>query len=86
MFAELGFLWFIIVGLIAGWIGGKLIKGRGFGFIGNIVVGVVGALIGGWLFESLEIRIGGFFMSVVAATVGAVILLYIVRLIARDDQ
>ncbi len=53
-------LYFILIGALAGWIGGKLMRGEGFGLIGNIVVGIVGAVIGGWIFDSLNISSSGF--------------------------
>jgi len=80
----MGFIWFIIVGLVAGWLAGLLVKGGGFGVIGDIVVGVLGALLGGFLFSSLGASMGGgLFGSIVVATIGAVILIFILRLIKR---
>lgn len=77
-------LWFIIVGVIAGWLAGKLVKGGGFGLVGDLVVGIVGALVGGFLFSTLGISAGGGLIgSIVVATIGAVVLLYVVRLIKR---
>ena len=52
------FIWFILIGLAAGWLAGQLMKGGGFGVIGDIIVGVIGALIGGFLFRSLGVSIG----------------------------
>jgi uncharacterized membrane protein YeaQ/YmgE (transglycosylase-associated protein family) len=77
-------LWFLIVGLIAGWLAGLLVKGGGFGLIGDLVVGVIGAFVGGFLFSSLGVSAGGGLIgSIVVATIGAVVLLFIVRLIKR---
>ena len=79
-----GIIVWLIIGAIAGWLAGKLVKGGGFGFIGDIVVGIVGAVIGGWLASVLGIGIGsGFIASVITAVIGAVILLLIVRAIKR---
>jgi uncharacterized membrane protein YeaQ/YmgE (transglycosylase-associated protein family) len=79
-----GIIVWLIIGALAGWIAGKLVKGGGFGLIGNIVVGIVGAVVGGWLAGVLGISIGsGFIASVVTAIVGAVILLAIVSAIKR---
>jgi uncharacterized membrane protein YeaQ/YmgE (transglycosylase-associated protein family) len=61
------FLWFILIGLTAGWLAGQLMKGGGFGVVGDIVVGVIGALLGGFLF----------------AVIGAVVLLFLLRLIKK---
>lgn len=73
---------FLIVGLIAGWLGGKLVRGGGFGLIGNIVVGIVGAVIAGWLFPFLGVSLGtGFVAAVIHSTIGAVILLFVLRLV-----
>ena len=77
-------LWFLIVGLIAGWLAGLLVKGGGFGLIGDLVVGVIGAFLGGFLFSTLGVSAGGGLIgSIIVATIGAVVLLFIVRLIKR---
>jgi len=74
----------LIVGAIAGWLAGLIVKGYGFGLIGNIVVGIVGALIAGWLLPRLGIAIGGGFVAaIINAVIGAVILLVIIGLIRR---
>jgi uncharacterized membrane protein YeaQ/YmgE (transglycosylase-associated protein family) len=75
---------FLIVGAIAGWLAGLLVKGYGFGLLGNIVVGVVGAFIAGWLFPTLGISLGtGIVAAIIHAVIGAVILLVLIRLIKR---
>lgn len=80
----MSFLWFLIVGLIAGWLAGVLVKGGGFGLVGDLVVGVIGAFLGGWLFSTLGVAAGGGLLgSIVVATIGAVVLLFLVRLIKR---
>jgi uncharacterized membrane protein YeaQ/YmgE (transglycosylase-associated protein family) len=77
--------WFLIVGVIAGWLAGKLVKGGGFGLIGNLAVGVVGALIGGFLFSTLGVSAGGGLLgSILVATIGAVVLLFLVNFIKRQ--
>jgi uncharacterized membrane protein YeaQ/YmgE (transglycosylase-associated protein family) len=74
----------LIVGAIAGWLAGLIVKGYGFGLIGNIVVGVIGAFIGGWLFPSLGLwDLPGIVGVIVSAVLGAVILLIIIGLIRR---
>ena len=74
----------LIVGAIAGWLAGMVVKGGGFGLIGDIVVGIIGAVIAGWLLPRLGIVIGsGFVAAVIDAFIGAVILLVIVKLIKR---
>lgn len=75
---------FIIIGAVAGWLAGLLVKGYGFGLIGNIVVGIVGAFIAGWLFPALGLSLGGgIIAAIIHATIGAVILLVLIRLIKR---
>jgi uncharacterized membrane protein YeaQ/YmgE (transglycosylase-associated protein family) len=74
----------LIVGAIAGWLAGMVVKGGGFGLIGDIIVGIVGALIAGWLLPQLGIVIGGGLIgAIIDAFIGAVILLIIIRLIKR---
>jgi uncharacterized membrane protein YeaQ/YmgE (transglycosylase-associated protein family) len=80
----MNFVWFLLVGLVAGWLAGVLVKGGGFGVVGDIVVGIVGALIGGWIFSALGATGGGGLLgSIIVATVGAVVLLVVVRYIKR---
>ena len=77
-------LWFLIIGLIAGWLAGVLVKGGGFGVIGDIVVGVIGAVLGGWLFGVFGASAGGGLLgALIVATIGAVVLLLIVRVLKR---
>lgn len=78
-------LWFLLVGVIAGWLAGVLVKGGGFGLIGDLVVGIIGALVGGLLFGGLGSFVGGGVLgSVVVATLGAVLLLLVLRVIKRS--
>ncbi len=78
-------LWFILIGLAAGWLAGKLMKGKGFGLIGDIVVGVIGALLGGFLFRELGVSTGGGLIgSLVVATIGALVLLFLLRLFKKS--
>ena len=75
------FLWFILIGLAAGWLAGQLVKGGGFGLVGDIVVGVIGALLGGFLFNAFGVSTGGGLLgSLIVATIGAVVLLFGIRL------
>jgi uncharacterized membrane protein YeaQ/YmgE (transglycosylase-associated protein family) len=76
-------LWFLLIGLAAGWLAGMIVKGGGFGLVGDLIVGVVGALLGGFLFGLLGFTSAGLLGSLITATVGAVILLAILRLIKR---
>jgi uncharacterized membrane protein YeaQ/YmgE (transglycosylase-associated protein family) len=76
----------IFVGLIAGWLAGKVSRGRGFGCIANVILGLVGAVLGGWIFMRLDILRSGFIYSLAAATLGAVILVAIARLFASGRE
>jgi uncharacterized membrane protein YeaQ/YmgE (transglycosylase-associated protein family) len=83
MTVETLLIW-LVVGAIAGWAAGQVVRGGGFGLIGDIVVGIVGAFIAGWLLPRLGVAIGsGIIAAIIDAFIGAVILLLIVRLIRR---
>jgi len=75
----------ILIGLIAGWLTGKITRGKGFGCLADIVLGLVGALLGGWIFTKLGIFGGGFIYSLAAATVGAVVLVSVARMFGGRD-
>jgi uncharacterized membrane protein YeaQ/YmgE (transglycosylase-associated protein family) len=76
-------LW-LLVGAAAGWMAGVIVKGRGIGVIPSIVVGIIGSFIGGWLFNHFNISTGGgLFGAIIGAAIGAVILLFAIRLIRR---
>jgi uncharacterized membrane protein YeaQ/YmgE (transglycosylase-associated protein family) len=80
-------LWWIIVGLIAGWATGKIMRGKGYGTIVDIVVGIVGAVIGGWIMSSFGARpSGGMLYTILVAIVGAVILTALLRLITGGGR
>jgi uncharacterized membrane protein YeaQ/YmgE (transglycosylase-associated protein family) len=74
----------LIVGAVAGFLAGLVVKGGGFGLLGDIVVGIIGAFFGGWLLPKLGIHLGVGIVSIIAsATIGAVILLLVLRLVRR---
>ena len=81
----MNFLGFLLIGLLAGGIAGRIAEGHGFGCIGNIVVGIIGALLGGWLFTLLNIpQPGGAFIgSLITSTVGAIVFLVVLRLLKK---
>ncbi len=79
----MGFIWFILIGILAGFVAGTLMRGGGFGIIVNLVVGIIGAVLGGWVFDLLGIHTTGIIGSLVTATVGAIILLWIISLFQR---
>jgi uncharacterized membrane protein YeaQ/YmgE (transglycosylase-associated protein family) len=75
---------FLIVGAVAGWLAGVIVKGHGFGLVGNIIVGIIGAFLAGWLLPMLGIAIGGGIVAaIINALIGAVILLVIIGFIKR---
>ncbi|WP_417316658.1 GlsB/YeaQ/YmgE family stress response membrane protein [Emcibacter sp.] len=79
-------LWMLIIGALAGFLAGKIMKGGGFGLIGNLVVGIIGAVIGGWLFGQLGISMNNNLIGeLVTAVIGAVVLLFIVGLFKKGQ-
>ena len=78
-----GLLVFLAIGAVAGWLSGTLMKGRGFGLFGNIIVGIIGAVIGGFIFGLLGISMGGLVGSIVTATAGAALLIFVVSIIKK---
>jgi len=76
-------IWFLIIGIVAGWLAGKIMRGGGFGLIGDLVVGVIGAVLGGFLFGMLGLSANGLIGSLVTATVGAIVLLFLIHLVKR---
>lgn len=83
MSVETLIIW-LIVGAVAGWLAGLVVRGGGFGLVGNIIVGIIGAFLGGWLFGVGGIAIGaGIVNTIFTAFIGAVVLLLLVRLIKR---
>jgi len=80
-----GVLVAIVIGAIAGWLAGQIMQGSGYGLIGDIIIGIVGGFIGSWLWGVLHLPlIGGFWISaIITATVGAIVLIFLVRLVRR---
>jgi uncharacterized membrane protein YeaQ/YmgE (transglycosylase-associated protein family) len=76
-------LYFLLIGLAAGWLAGKVMKGSGYGLIGDLIIGVVGAFLGGWIFGLLHIAAGGLLGLLVTAFVGAVVLVWLLRMLKR---
>jgi uncharacterized membrane protein YeaQ/YmgE (transglycosylase-associated protein family) len=75
---------FLIVGAVAGWLAGVIVKGHGFGLVGNIVVGIIGAFLAGWLLPMVGLAIGGGIVAaIINALIGAVILLFLIGLFKR---
>jgi uncharacterized membrane protein YeaQ/YmgE (transglycosylase-associated protein family) len=84
MTIETILIW-LVVGAIAGWLAGLVVKGGGFGLIGDIIVGILGAFVGGWLFGTLGIGLPGppIVATIISATVGAIVMLLIVKVLKR---
>lgn len=76
-------LYWILIGLVAGWLAGLILKGSGFGLIGNLIVGVIGALLGGFVFGLLGLQASSMLGSLITATAGALLLIYLLRLVKR---
>lgn len=76
-------LWYILIGLAAGWLGSLIVKGNGSGLILNLVIGVIGSLLGGWLLSLIGLVGNGMLWTLLSATVGAIVLLLIVSLFTR---
>jgi uncharacterized membrane protein YeaQ/YmgE (transglycosylase-associated protein family) len=76
-------LWVVLIGIVAGWLAGQIAKGQGFGLLGNLIVGVIGSLLGNFLFGLIGLAAYGPIARLVTAVVGALILLYLVRLVPK---
>ena len=77
----------LLIGLAAGWLAGQIVQGTGFGLVGDIVIGILGAFVASWLFPTLGIRLGGGYLgAIIAAAIGAILLLVVVRLIKRGGR
>ncbi|MGH9711120.1 MAG: GlsB/YeaQ/YmgE family stress response membrane protein [Candidatus Acidiferrales bacterium] len=76
-------LWVIVIGILAGWIAGKIMRGSGFGLLGDLVVGVIGSLLGSFIFGLLGLGAYGLIGRLVVAIIGAVILLWLIRLVKK---
>jgi uncharacterized membrane protein YeaQ/YmgE (transglycosylase-associated protein family) len=79
----MNWIWFIIIGLVAGFLAGAVVKGHGFGLLGNLIVGVIGAMLGGFLFGLLGIAATNLIGELISAFVGAVVLLMLIGFIKR---
>jgi uncharacterized membrane protein YeaQ/YmgE (transglycosylase-associated protein family) len=78
-----GILWWIIVGLIAGWLAGRVMKGGGYGVLADIVLGILGGILGGWIFGKMAMGATSTIGSIIVAFIGAVILVGLTRLVKR---
>jgi len=78
-----GIIWWLVIGLVAGWLTGKIMGGGGYGAIGDIVLGIVGAFVGGYLLHFIGITGGGMIAEILVATFGACVLVWLVRTIKK---
>ena len=78
-----GWLWFLIIGIVAGWLAGHITSGKGFGLLGDMIMGVIGAFVGGFLFGLLGLSAHGFIGSLIMATIGAVAFIFLVRYLKK---
>jgi uncharacterized membrane protein YeaQ/YmgE (transglycosylase-associated protein family) len=76
-------IWFLLVGLVAGWLAGKLMKGSGYGVVGDVLLGVVGAFVGGFLFRVVGLSAHGTIGSIIMATIGAMVLVALARALRK---
>jgi uncharacterized membrane protein YeaQ/YmgE (transglycosylase-associated protein family) len=76
-------IWWIVVGLIAGWAAGKIMRGGGYGPLMDIILGIVGAVVGGWLMGAIGIYAGGLIGTIVIAIIGAIFLIWLSRLLKK---
>lgn len=76
-------VWFLLIGLAAGWLAGQIMKGGGYGLVGDLIVGVIGAILGGFLFGLLGFSTNSLIRSLITATVGAIVLIAGLRAIKR---
>ena len=79
----MNFIYFLLIGLCAGWLAGQFTKGKGFGLVGNLIIGVIGALVGGFLFGLLGFSANSLLAQLVMATVGALVLLAVLQYAAK---
>lgn len=79
----MSFVWFILIGICAGWLAGRIMKGGGFGIVGDLIIGVIGAILGGFLFGMLGLTATGMLGSLITATVGAIVLIAILHTIKK---
>ena len=79
-------LWFILIGIAAGWLAGQIMKGGGYGLVVDLIIGVIGAILGGFLFGLLGLSATGLLGRLITATVGAIVLILLLRLIKRGPS
>ena len=78
-----GIIIWLVIGAIAGWLAGQIVKGGGFGLVGDIIVGIIGSIIGGWIFGTYVVGVPGVLGAIIGSTIGAVVLLFIIKMVRR---
>ncbi len=79
-----GWIYFLAIGIVAGWLAGIIVKGKGQGFLGNMIVGVIGSFLGGWLLRYIGINVGGVYGTIIMALLGAIVLLALFQLVTKN--
>lgn len=82
----MNFLWYLLIGIVAGWLAGKISRGRGFGLWGDLVTGIIGSFIGGYLLSLVGVSTYGTIGSIISSTIGAVVLLWIIRMFTPSAE
>ena len=85
-FIHMYFIWYILIGILSGFVAGKIMRGGGFGVIVNLILGIIGGVLGGWVFSLLGISAGGILGSLITSTVGAILLLWIGSLFNKSKE
>ena len=78
-----GIIIWLVIGAIAGWLAGQIMKGGGFGLVGDIIIGIIGSIIGGWIFGTYVVGLSGIPGAIIGSTIGAVVLLFIIKMVRR---
>ncbi len=78
-----GIIIWLVIGAVAGWLAGQIVKGGGFGLVGDIIVGIIGSVIGGWIFGTYVVGMPGIIGAIIGSTIGAVVLLFVISLVRR---
>lgn len=78
-----GIVIWLVIGAVAGWLAGQIVKGGGYGLVGDIIVGIIGSVIGGWIFGSYVVGAPGIVGAIIGSTIGAVVLLFLIKMLRR---
>jgi len=81
----MGFIWYIIIGIVAGFLAGKIMRGGGFGLVINLLLGILGGVLGSWVFALFGLAASGLIGSLITSTVGAILVLWIASLFSKSE-